>query len=166
MNTIVMSSPIYVAPLAFCLLNERCTCFQAINILVAVVGVVLITRPTPIFGEPPSGHRYTSTDQLTGASLALVAAVGVSLGMISLRKVPQTSSTVVIIWFSLVSIVFGCIIAYGMEYVVGVEPNFPDTKSEWIWINWSAIFWNSKPSTLRMGFEVRVCGCCRANQNI
>lgn len=98
MNTISMCSPVYVAPLAWLFLKEQCkddernqwdcsrincagTLIQMGTIAVTVVGVVLVTRPTVIF-PPAEGAAFTPTESAIGAGLALIAALGLSTGIL------------------------------------------------------------------------------------
>ena len=140
MNTIVMCSPVYVAPLAYFVLKEKVSKFQLAAIFFAIIGVILITRPTPIFGPPPGGSIYSAKETIIGTSLALVSAIGVAFSMIFLRKVPETSSTVTIIWFSIISLVLGVSVDLLLKFAIHSKVTLPVTTSDWIWCNVSAIF--------------------------
>lgn len=63
--TIVMSSPIFVAPIAAIFLKERLTVFNMVAIVVTIVGVVLITRPEFIFGNI-QGLEFSAASYLIG----------------------------------------------------------------------------------------------------
>ena len=49
-STIVFSAPVYVSIFACVLIGEKCGAFQVVTITVTIIGVVLISKPTFIFG--------------------------------------------------------------------------------------------------------------------
>ncbi|XP_013793571.1 solute carrier family 35 member G1-like, partial [Limulus polyphemus] len=49
-STIAFSAPVFVSFLACILLKEPCGLFQIVSVVVTVVGVVMIAKPTFIFG--------------------------------------------------------------------------------------------------------------------
>ena len=139
MNTISMCSPVYVAPMAWIFLKEKWSVFQICTILVTIVGVVLVTRPTFIF-PMPEGAVFTGTQNAIGAGFSLVAALGLSTAILCVRKCPKTPATIVNIWFSFYSIIFGLILIPILMFGLGMEVGMPITMSDWVWLNVSGLF--------------------------
>ncbi|XP_067619188.1 solute carrier family 35 member G1 [Eurosta solidaginis] len=53
-SVIIFSTPVFVAIFARVFLKEHCSFFNIVTIVLTLVGVVLITRPPFVFGEPPA----------------------------------------------------------------------------------------------------------------
>ena len=50
-STIISSAPVFVSIVAWVALKEECGVFQAFTIVITLCGVLLISRPTFIFGQ-------------------------------------------------------------------------------------------------------------------
>lgn len=62
-SVIVFSVPVFVAIFAYIFLKEPCGLFNVVTIVLTLIGVVLITRPTFVFGETlptlaANGEKY------------------------------------------------------------------------------------------------------------
>ncbi|RWS12051.1 solute carrier family 35 member G1-like protein [Dinothrombium tinctorium] len=106
-SAITFSSPVFVAVIARIFLKEPIGFFHVITMCATIGGVILIDRPTFLFGSEAALHE---TDRLIGTLLALGGAIGGASAFVSIRKLQKTSSPVVIFWFSLYVIVVGMII--------------------------------------------------------
>lgn len=105
-STIVLSSPVYVSLVACIFLKEPCGVFQIVTIFFSIFGVVLISKPTFIFG----GADTYDIARIEGVSMAFVSSLAFAFAFISMRKIKQTPTAVVIFWFSLITIVASCVV--------------------------------------------------------
>lgn len=137
-NTIAMSAPIFVAPLAAVFLREPCGVFQAVAILLTSSGLVLIARPSIIFGDI-TGAKFNASQYIIGASMAFGASLGVAVSILTLRGIRKTEPFVVIVWFSWLSVVFGVGLLLILHYATGEVIGYPSTTSDWWYINLCAI---------------------------
>jgi drug/metabolite transporter (DMT)-like permease len=86
--TLVNLTPVFLALLAPHVLGERSGRRVVIAIPLAVVGVVLILRPTFVFGE--AGAHVNRDAMLFPAGIAVLASVSSSFAMMMLRRVGKT----------------------------------------------------------------------------
>ncbi|XP_022250372.1 solute carrier family 35 member G1-like [Limulus polyphemus] len=107
-STIIFSSPAFVTLFACVLLREPCGMFQVFTIIITLTGVVLISKPTFLFGVS-STDQASSAHRLHGSLMAFCSCIAAALTFISLRKLQKTSTPVVICIFSIVSITSGLI---------------------------------------------------------
>ncbi|KAF8151747.1 drug/metabolite transporter superfamily [Crassisporium funariophilum] len=82
-------SPMCTAIAASFLLGEVFTIKEALAGMISLVGVVLIARPTFIFGEAshPAGKEVTSAERLGAVGLSLVGVLGATTAYISIRAI-------------------------------------------------------------------------------
>lgn len=96
--TLLNLTPIVLAVVAPLFLNERSSPRMWVAILVAAAGVVLIVRPSFLFG----GTHALGGAALVPAGVALVAAVFSAFAMMSLRRVSAgLSAEAIVVHFSL-----------------------------------------------------------------
>ena len=133
-NTIAMSAPIYVAPLAALFLKEPCGIFQAVAIFLTITGLVLIARPSILFGDI-SGAKFDASQYVIGASMAFCASLGVSVSVLTIRRIRKTEPFVIVVWFSWLSIIFGVCLLVMMYLITGDSIGFPTTTADWWYIN-------------------------------
>ncbi|KAI1289675.1 Solute carrier family 35 member G1 [Halotydeus destructor] len=131
-SSIVFSSPVFVFVLACFVLGEPCGLFQVVMVVITVSGVVLISKPTFIFG----GHDTKSLElsRLKGTIFALMASVALGFGFILVRRLRSTSASVIIIWMSAVSILLA-ILTLAVQYFL-LQQHFlmPETFSGNDWL--------------------------------
>ncbi|RWS00804.1 solute carrier family 35 member G1-like protein [Dinothrombium tinctorium] len=124
-STIYYSAPVFVGFLAFIFLKETFGIFEALNTLVTVIGVILISQPhfIPWFADPE--HPMTRS-AVVGLILALLASFTFALTNIHLRKLQKTATEVTAFWFSLATIAIGSlIVAFTDEF------KMPEGIIEW-----------------------------------
>lgn len=136
-NTIAMSAPIYVAPLAAIFLREPCGIFQAVAIFLTISGLVLIARPSILFGDI-TGAKFNESQYIIGASMAFVVSLCVAFTILAIRRIRKTEPFVIIVWFSWTCIVLGATLLIILLYATG-DVGFPSTASDWWYINLCAI---------------------------
>ncbi|KAI1277762.1 Solute carrier family 35 member G1 [Halotydeus destructor] len=137
-NTICMSAPVYVGPVAWIFLREKCTKAHALLVVVTMAGVVLISRPTFLFADL-TDVSFTSDQQVKGVILSLTCAWSITLSVIALRKCPKTPAPVIISWFSFWSIIFGIVLLVILKYGFKMSVGFPVTRDDYIWLNINAV---------------------------
>ncbi|KAI1277760.1 Solute carrier family 35 member G1 [Halotydeus destructor] len=136
-NTISTSNPIFVAPLAYFILGEPCGLFHIVLIVSSVFGIVLITRPSVLFGAAEDAV-FTAGQQVVGAILSFLSCLGVCGGMISLRKCPKTPATVTTFWFCTATTVISVAMLTAMKYALGLVIVVPTTARQFLWLNVNA----------------------------
>ncbi|XP_076358877.1 solute carrier family 35 member G1-like [Tachypleus tridentatus] len=107
-STIIFSCPALVTLFACVLLREPCGVFQVFTVIITLTGVVLISRPSFLFGVT-SIDQVSSAHRLQGSLTAFCSCIAAALAFITLRKLQKTSTSVVICVFSVASIAFGLI---------------------------------------------------------
>lgn len=129
-STIVFSAPVYVSVIACVVLKEPCGLFQVFTIIITIVGVVLVSRPTFLFGAPAILEAFTPEDNVIGAILSFVASLSMSTTFIWMRKLQKTSTSTVISFFSIFCITFGTIWILIFHFAFGKPVRFPMSFSE------------------------------------
>lgn len=133
-STIVFSAPVYVSIFACFLLKEKCGAFQIATITITIIGVMLISKPTFIFGEHEA-HKAV-VYRMEGSILAFVSSLSTAFTFIMIRKLQKTPSGVVISAFSIVSIVSGIAVLVVLVETTGHSIRYPSdwTPTEWGWM--------------------------------
>lgn len=126
-STIQFSAPVFVFILAYFILGERITILHIFTGLIALVGVVFVSKPKFILQAfDPS---MIDNVNYNGIFLALIAAVTTAFGMIMLRKLKQTPVHVVILWFSISATISSSIALYFIDQFV-----WPKDMKTWAWL--------------------------------
>lgn len=153
-STIVFSAPVYTSFFAWIILKETCAFIHIINIVITIIGVLLVSKPSFLFPTPVGVYAnetltFNSNQTLieepdnharvTGSLIALSAAICASLVFINIRKMPKTSAPVVINAFSVIAIICGAIYELIMSnffpnsmFASGI--GLPETPSEYFWL--------------------------------
>lgn len=103
-STIVFSAPVFVVIFAWLVLKEECGLFQTVILIITLIGVVLISRPTFIFG---GRDEEEGTLRIEGTIVAVIASLFTAMNFIVIRKLPKTPAAVIINAFSVIAITFG-----------------------------------------------------------
>ncbi|KAI1281886.1 Solute carrier family 35 member G1 [Halotydeus destructor] len=127
-SAIIFSAPVYVSIFACILLGEACGIFQFIIISITLSGAVFITKPTFIFGT-----EVDNTYRLLGCIFAFASSVTTALAFVFTRKLQRTPVSVVIAWFSALSIVLGLIFLTALHFTFDEFLRWPTsfTRKEW-----------------------------------
>ena len=139
-STIIFSAPVYVSIFACVLLKEDCGLFQVINIGITIVGVLLISKPTFIFGYDHESV-VEAEFRLEGTIVAFISSLCAAFTFVMIRRLQKTPAAVVISVFSIVSIVVGILVlavlanafpdhSSGFSSGIGV----PETYEEILWL--------------------------------
>lgn len=104
--TLLNLAPVFLALLAPIFLRERTSPGVALAIVLALAGVVLVVRPTFLFGSDHAALFHAPSDagpsSIVTILVALFAALSTTVAMMLLRRVGQTESTEAIVFhFSL-----------------------------------------------------------------
>ena len=118
-RVIIYTSPVFTAILGRIFLKESVSKFDLIAMLLSIGGVVLIGRPTFLFG---SLGKTSSTEQVWVPTLvAVAAAIVTAFSIILTRKMSQEVGTrVVVFYFALV----GSFISFAGSLISGLK--YPD----------------------------------------
>ncbi|KAI1285164.1 Solute carrier family 35 member G1 [Halotydeus destructor] len=126
-STLIFAAPVFVSGFAWAIYREPCGLFQISNILVTLTGVVLIAKPSAIFG---SIEIVPEVDRIFGTTFALISSLSISLSFVLVRKLQNTSSDVIVLWFSVYGVVCG-LMALIVLYLSGVKTlRIPDQPHE------------------------------------
>lgn len=124
-SSIVFSAPVFVTFIAFFLLREPLRCTNLLTLVMVIFGIILICKPE-ILIEHNKVEVIEEEARLIGSVIALVACLANAMTYITLRKLKKTSSQISIIWFSVVSIIFGVALNAAL-----FDFNMPQTMLGW-----------------------------------
>ena len=105
-STIIFSAPVYVSVFACIILKEECGIFQTFTIGMTIAGVLLISKPTFLFGMDHESVVEVAL-RMEGTIVAFISSLCAALTFVMMRRLQKTPAAVVISWFSVVSIVMG-----------------------------------------------------------
>lgn len=126
-STIQFSAPVFVFVLAFLILNESITLLHIFTGLIALVGVVFVSKPK--FLLQIFDPSMLDNVNYEGIFLALIAAVSTAFGMIMLRKLKSTPVQVVVLWFSILATISSFTALYFIDHFV-----WPKDLQTWAWL--------------------------------
>ncbi|KAG5678946.1 hypothetical protein PVAND_008565 [Polypedilum vanderplanki] len=89
-SVIIYSTPVFVAIFSKIFLNEKCTLFNIFNILLTMIGIIFIVRPTIFFGI-----SSTSSNSMWGIWAAILSAICGSNVIVLLRILKHIDSNVI-----------------------------------------------------------------------
>ena len=130
-SAIVFSAPVLVSIFACVLLKEPCGVFQVMTIFLTLVGVLLISRPTFLGFNSLIPDAFTIEERIIGISLSILCSLSMSYGFISMRKIPKTSTSVVVSFFSLFCVCVGSITLNVTSIVTGEVFATPQSLFDW-----------------------------------
>ncbi|XP_013398943.1 uncharacterized protein LOC106165318 [Lingula anatina] len=116
------TNPIYSVILARVILKEPCGVVEAFSTLVMLTGIILISRPSFLWGDSAALNPI-------GVTLAIATAVTSSINMLFGRKLKHVHSLVVVASIGLFSGIISWIVVLSTEGV-----SFPVT-----WLEWCAV---------------------------
>ncbi|XP_054166196.1 solute carrier family 35 member G1-like [Oppia nitens] len=111
-STIYLSSPLFVTIFAYILLKEKVTIVQALTGILTIVGVFIISKPVFLFGETNDDSNAVDIypNRMTGIILSITGAVTSGYSLINLRKLRSTPVPVIVMWYSMVTVVIGSVL--------------------------------------------------------
>ena len=107
-STIVFSAPVHVSIFACIFLKEECGMFQTAIVAVTIGGVLLISKPTFLFGDQHEAVVDVA-QRMKGTITAVISSLSIGLTFILIRKLRKTPAAVVINACAVVFIVVGVI---------------------------------------------------------
>ncbi|KAI1285466.1 Solute carrier family 35 member G1 [Halotydeus destructor] len=129
-STIIFAAPVFVSIFARIILNEKCGFHQILNVVIALIGIVLIAKPTFLF---PGVHHEGFIDpehQTQGILAALFASFCFALTFVLMRKIQKTPTEVVVFWFSFSSMCLAILVLSVMKVAYNLSPRLPSTPGE------------------------------------
>ena len=130
-QSIQFSAPVYASFFACVILHEACGLFQVICVIVTLLGVFMISRPSFIFGVKEE-DTFTTQDRIIGLSLSFIVSISMSLTYITLRKLERTPTSVLIVWYSLFNVIVGVITVIVWFFVSPESLIPPRHQMDWL----------------------------------
>lgn len=132
-SAIIFAAPVFVSIFAFICIKEPCGLFKIVTVIITLIGVVLIARPSfiPFFAsEEP--EKFTPHSRMIGATLALSVSLTMAYSFVVMRKLQETPLMSTVTFFSLFCMVVCPICFLTLKYGVGLEVNFPTHPRTWL----------------------------------
>lgn len=156
-TAIIFAAPIFVSIFAKILLKESCGRFQMFNIGIAMLGVVLIAKPTFIFGDIHNEIIDTKT-QIEGTCAAFFSSLCFALTFVLMRKLEKTPAEVIIFWFAVSSIGLGVISLSVLTVSHDFVPAMPSTTREVALLFLSGLFGIISQPLLTVALKIEEAG--------
>ncbi|XP_037837010.1 solute carrier family 35 member G1 isoform X2 [Kryptolebias marmoratus] len=96
-TVIMFSNPVFTSLLAWIFLKEKCTIWDCVFTLFTITGVILIARPSFLFGEHLSGTK--GTDHIKGAVAGVAGAIAAAFTFVVLRKMGKSVHYYLSVWY-------------------------------------------------------------------
>ena len=101
-RVITASQLVFVTLLSYFVLGEACGCVEISSVLVTLIGMVFVTNPPFIFGQPEgTGAIIYDKTYFTAAGMALLGSLFQAIGYIMVAKMADLDFGVVILWRAL-----------------------------------------------------------------
>lgn len=131
---ITFLTPTVTVLLAWIVLRERLTTVEAIGSVVSLGGVVLIVRPTFLFGEPTTptnaAESEDTRDRLMATVLLLIGVLGASAAYIIIRHIGSRAHAILSVsYFSLITTVISF---FGLLLVPSMTLQTPSNTRQWL----------------------------------
>ena len=127
-STIIFAAPVFVSIFGKFLLGEDCGYGHILNLVLAIFGVMLISKPSFLF-DKDTGYAEPEY-QIEGVSIAIFSSLCFALTFVLMRKLQKTESEVIIFWFAFSSILLGLASCFALELTTEYEPSLPSTVRE------------------------------------
>lgn len=111
-TAVLLSAPVFVSIFACVLLKEKCGLFQIVTVLLALIGVFLVCRPSFIFGEHSQAHRIDPGHRLLGFGLVGLGCILMAAMYITLRKATHVPFAITNAVLAIFSIVVGVVFTF------------------------------------------------------
>ena len=129
-TTIQFSAPVFVFILAYFILGEKITPFHIITGLIALIGVMFVSKPKFLLDLFNESHNRKLIINYEGIILAVVACISTAFGMIMLRKLQHAPVQVVVLWFSISTSVSAFIALQFLDRFIWPQGGWV----EWAWL--------------------------------
>lgn len=133
-TVLAFTSPVWCGMLAIYILGEQWHLVDAVCAVLALAGVVLVSRPTFMFGASAAAATTTPTAtpvaHWVGVTAALVGSLMSALTYISVRKISTRVPTLIIVHYvSATAIVLPGILMFALQ-----SPVLPPLGDVWLWL--------------------------------
>lgn len=131
-SAIVFAAPVFVSIFACICIKESCGIFKIVTVIITLIGVFLIARPSfiPIF--PIQSEEFTPHDRMIGASMALVTSLCMAYSFVVMRKLQETPLMSTVTFFSLFCIVACATCILILKFGVQTQVHFPSKPETWL----------------------------------
>lgn len=124
---IYYSYPVFIGVLARIFLKEPFACFHVLIVLLTIAGILFISGPHYLVALVSESDEITfSQRDMIGIILATVGCFAQSCGNLSIRKLQKTPSPIVVVWFSIISMISSFILVPIID-----KYRLPQENSEW-----------------------------------
>jgi len=128
-GAIYYSYPAIITLLARIFLKEPFGCFDFMTVILTVIGIFFISGPHYVTAILHGDDLDFDRTNMIGVILASIACCGISCGNLSIRMIQKTPAPVVVVWFSLFSMVCSIILVPLVDRYV-----MPADLMEWLYI--------------------------------
>ncbi|XP_013863056.1 solute carrier family 35 member G1 isoform X2 [Austrofundulus limnaeus] len=94
---IMFSNPVFTSLLAWVFLKEKCTIWDFVFTIFTIAGVILVARPSFIFGERLSSAE--GVNHVKGAAAAFAGAIAAAFTFVILRKMGKSVHYYLSLWY-------------------------------------------------------------------
>lgn len=131
---ITFTSPVFTAVLSFLVLKEKCHWMDALCGIISFVGVIIVARPTFIFGKKAHkqvmfreniSRSHRELIYLIGASYALLGGVSLAIYFVMTRKFANSNQNIVNMFYPSLA---GSVVSPVIMLAVGEEIVIPQTS--------------------------------------
>jgi drug/metabolite transporter (DMT)-like permease len=157
-SAIIFSAPVFTAVLACIFLKEPCGVFHIITIIITVIGVFMISRPSFLFDVDTMTDAFTVEERLIGIILCLFCLLAISYTYISMRKLQKTPTNAVITFFSIFCVCAGSITMNVSSFISGKTIVLPETAFQWLMIMVNGLCGSLAQATLVLSLKLEEAG--------
>lgn len=124
--SIQYTSPIFVGLLAFVIFKEKCGILFVVTSGVIIIAAFIIGRPTFFFENTADINQ---NDRIIGILLALLSSLSTGVTLITLRRLKNTPTSVINVWYALSGVVSATVITVIIDKLI-----WPENINIWLFI--------------------------------
>lgn len=157
-SAIIFSAPVFTSVMACIFLKEACGVFQLISIIITIIGVFMIARPSFLFDVDTLSDVFSVEDRLTGVIMCVLCCLAVSYTYISMRKLQKTPTNAVITVFSIFCVCAGSITMNISSFISGKTIVVPQSSFSWLMITVNGICGSLAQASLVLSLKLEEAG--------
>ena len=157
-SAIVFSAPVVTLIVACVVLKEPCGVFQIVSVIVTMIGVFLIARPSFLFPEDSIVDVFSVEDRITGVILSVLTCVFLAYTYISIRKLKRTPTNAVIAFFSIFCVFAGSITINIFSFCTGKPTALPQSTFAWLMVLVNGLCGSLAQATLVLSLKLEEAG--------
>ena len=157
-SAIVFSAPVFTLIVACVMLKEPCGVFQVVSVIVTLIGVFLIARPSFLFPEDSIADVFSVEDRIIGLIFSILTCVFIAYTYICLRKLQKTPTNAVISFFSIFCVCAGSITMNIYSFCSGKPINLPQSTFAWLMVFVNGVCGSLAQATLVLSLKLEEAG--------